>query len=70
MGEYDEDTLMSVMDDEFEDWQEDEPVPTAFDVAEYQLATVFYDFHVHPEAQTQIISILKFYGDSVLRELL
>lgn len=72
MGEYAEDDLMSAMDDddEFEDWREVEPVPTAYEVADYRLATVFYDFAVHPEAQNQIIDILKQYGDDILRELL
>lgn len=72
MGEYAEDDLMSAMDDEFQIWDEDcdEPIPTAHEVALYQLATVFYDFHVHPKAQQEIEDILKFYGDNLLRELL
>ncbi|MNR35354.1 hypothetical protein D3C85_1531940 [compost metagenome] len=76
MGEYAEDEVNRGIDDDFE-WARtepmedlDEPITSASDVAEYQLATVFYDFHVHPEAQEQILSILKFYGDGVIKELL
>lgn len=76
MGEYAEDEVLRGIDDDLE-WARaepmedlDEPIPSAYDVAEYQLATVFYDFHVNPEAQEQILSILKFYGDQVIKELL
>lgn len=75
MGEAAEDAILS--EDEYFDYGqvhgvnplEEEPIPTAYDIAEYQLATVFYDFGVHPEAQEQILGILKFYGDNVVKEL-
>lgn len=70
MGEYAEDDLMSAMDDEFEDWHEAEPIPTAYEVADYQLATVFYDYKVHPDAQDQIINILKNFEGDLVKELL
>jgi hypothetical protein len=72
MGEYAEDAILaeSVEGQNNEDWESVEDIPTAYDVAEYQLATVFYDFRVHPEAQEQILSILKFYGDNLVKELL
>lgn len=72
MGECTEDALLSAESFEGQDslWESVEPIPTAFEVAMYQLATVFYDFHVHPKAQQEIEDILKFYGDNVLGELL
>lgn len=70
MGEYAEDALMSAMDDEFEEWHEVELIPTAYEVADYQLATVFYDYRVHPEAQDQIITILKQFEGDLVKELL
>lgn len=70
MGEYAEDELKwEFLEYEQGEELEEEPVPSAYDVAEYQLATVFYDFKVHPEAQDQILSILKFYGEQVIREM-
>lgn len=73
MGEYAEDALMlaeSTEGEDWLDWESVEPVPTAIEVALYQLATVFYDYHVHPEAADQIEKILEHYGRDVIDELL
>ena len=71
MGEYAEEALLSATDDDQDDeWMEVELVPTAWEIAEYQLATLFYDFNLSEEVQDQILNIMKFYGDNVVKELL
>ena len=69
MGEYAEEALLNSV--EYEEWDgEVEIIPTAWEVAEYQLATLFYDFNLNEEVQDQILNIMKFYGDNVVKELL
>ena len=72
MGEYAEEAILSDMDEDYEDWleQEVEPVATAWEVAQYQLATLFYDFNVEKEIRDQVVAIMEIYGDNLLKELL